>query len=619
MTFGRPLALWLLALALPIVLFHLHLRRRRRVVVTSVELWRGLVPVRAGRGRLRHVRDALALALVLAALAAFAGAAADPVHGAAPAPGRRLVVVLDASASLTARAGDAGSRFAAAQEAADAAIARLAPADEVVVWVAARTPFVAVDPTADHAAARAAVASLRATLEPRRLATTLRVAARAAAESSRLSGRAADLLVLTDRAGAATLAGEEFAARFAVGVVDAGGSRNAGIVAFDVDAGDATRAIVRVETTDGAPADGEVTLRRGGAVLATAPLVFAGAASATVALPLGAALREGGIVEARIERAAGPDDFAADDAARMALAPARPLAVALVAETPSPFLVEALRAMPADLVDPGRTTLVRPGAAASAFQGADVVLADAAAAPDGRPALTFGHGGRVVDRPLLWSVGAHPVTAGVDLSPLRIEHASLVEPEPGDVTIVATAAGVVGVAGERAGARRVALGFRPDATTLPLEAAFPLLVRNALRWLAQPEPIPRYVVADEPVPGGDGAVAPYPVPGGEDVLRLPSGGVTALRWARPPSFRLDAESAAPPAGEAVASLGDRSGERDTRRRMAPWLAGAAALFLAAGAALLRRPAPSRAPTAPPPSTGIATARSSREAATSPRA
>ena len=57
MTFERPEALWLLALAAPIVVLHLHYRKRRLVEVSSLELWRGLVPDRGGRGALRQIRD----------------------------------------------------------------------------------------------------------------------------------------------------------------------------------------------------------------------------------------------------------------------------------------------------------------------------------------------------------------------------------------------------------------------------------------------------------------------------------------------------------------------------------------------------------------------------------
>jgi hypothetical protein len=610
-TFERPEAWWLLALALPIVALHLHLRRRRMVPVSSLLLWRGLVPDRAGRGGLRHVKDGLALALVLVALGAFTAAAAGPAVGAPPDAPRRLAIVLDASASMLAKTKD-GTRFGEAVAAARAAIGRLGRQDEVCVWLATPSPRVIVEPTADHAAALAALdAGAAATLEPRALATATRLAARAAPG---VSHRAASVLVLTDAPGAEALRESGPPPReVRVGVADAERApRNAGIVAFDLDRADAGRFAVGVATTDGDPSPRTLVLRRGDAEVARAEVPFGADGAAVAKLPAGA-FASGGLAQVSLEPG---DDFTEDDVARIVLPQAKPLAVAVVADVPSPFLVEALRAMP-EVADPARTTLVKPGAPWSAFSSADVVVAEAAAAPDGRPSLSFGVGGRVVDRPLLWSVGTHPVTAGVDLSPLRIESASLLEPAPGETTIVGSASGAVGVAGTDRGVRRVRLGFRPESSTLPLEAAFPLLVRNALRWLASPPSAARYVVAGEPMPGGGGALVTYPQPGGPYDVTLPSGAPSAVRWAAPPGFRLGAEpgDAVSPAAAATA-LPDRSGVADTRRRLAPFLAAIGAAALLAGAALL---ASGRLRvSAPPPSTGTAWATASREAAHSTR-
>lgn len=615
MTFERPEAWWLLALAVPIVVLHLHLRRRRRVEVSSLELWRGLVPERAGRGGLRQVRDALALAMLLAALVALTAAASGPVTGAAASEPRRLAIVVDRSARMNARTPGGRTRIEEAVALAAAAMKRLGPKDEVTVWSATETPSVAVGPTTDRPDARSLAGSLGPTLEPSGIAAATRLAIRSAPGVAK---RPAAVLVLTDAIGAVSLTEVTHAGvDLSVAVLDADRvPRNASITDCDLDPADPARVIVRVATTDGAPSpQRSVVLRRGAEEIVRAPLTFDADGRATATLALGPSATVGGLVRVSLDRA---DDLPEDDAAALMLPAAKPLAVALVADTPSPFLVEALRAMPG-VVDPARTTLVAPGAPASAFDGIDVVIADGAAAPEGRPALVFGHGPRGVERPLLWGVGSHPVLAGVDLSPLRIESASLVEPAPGETTIVSSAAGPVGVAGERGGVRRVVLGFRPDASTLPLEAAFPLLVRNAVRWLAKPSDAPRYVVAGEPLPGGDGAVVPYPSPGGPVSLRLPSGAETALRWVPPGEFHLapkDVVGAYSAAGT-VASLPDRSGDVDSRVRHAPRLAAIGATLLAFGALLLRTRR--AAPKATPPSTGTAWAPATREAERSSRA
>ena len=592
MSFEKPLAWTLLALALPIVLLHLHLVRRRRVEVSSLDLWRELLPEGAGRGGLRRLRDRAALAFLLAALVAFAASAAGPVTGAAASAPRRLAIVVDASATMNARSGS-GTRFDEALVALGGVARRLAAHDELTVWLATATPTVAVEPT--HDASRAADLFLAAgvtglgpnpiaaTLLPAGIAKTTRLAALVAAGVER---REATVLVLTDAVGAAALADlPASGVGVRVGVAGAGAVRNAGITAFDLDPADASRLVVGVTTTDGPGTSREVVLQRGDEELARVPVDLATEDRASVKVPLGALAKAGGVIEARLEPA---DDFTADDAAALVLPSVRPLAVAVVSARPSPFLVEALRAMP-DVADPARTTLVAPGAPASAFDGVDVVIADGVAAPAGRPSLTFlAEGARFADRPLLWGVGAHPVLAGADLAPLRIERAAVLDPAPGETAIVATSAGAVGVAGGEGAQRHVVLGLRPEASTLPLEAAFPLLVRNAVRWLGTPPAAPRYVVAGEPWPGGDGEVVPYPRPGERLLARSRQGVESVVRWVPARGFRLSPERpvAAMSAAEAVASLPDRHLDEDTRRRWGPECAAAGAVALLAGALLL---------------------------------
>src|SRR5207247_953247 len=87
----------------PIVLLHLHLVRRRVVEVSSLELWRDLVPGRGGRGGLRRLRDTAALACLLLALVGFAAGAAGPVTGTAASEPRRLSIVIDGSPTMRVR------------------------------------------------------------------------------------------------------------------------------------------------------------------------------------------------------------------------------------------------------------------------------------------------------------------------------------------------------------------------------------------------------------------------------------------------------------------------------------------------------------------------------------
>jgi hypothetical protein len=282
--------------------------------------------------------------------------------------------------------------------------------------------------------------------------------------------------------------------------------------------------------------------------------------------------------------------------------------------------VDALRAMP-ELVDAGRAVAVGRDAPAETLAGIDVFVSAGtppANAPAGRPVLLFDAPGRSVARPLLWGVGSHPVLAGADLAPLRIESAQVLDVGPGERVLVECAEGPVVVAGESDGVRRVRVGFPTDASTLPLEAAFPVLVRNALRWLVRPPLLPPAVragaplVTTEPLPSvdrvwiegpgdlpprpvrvRDGSIAeaaPLPPPEGSRVLRvrLPAGDlVTAVNWFPPEGFLAPPETAPPPGpAEAAASLPDRRGNADTRERWDSACALAGVLALVAGSLLL---------------------------------
>jgi hypothetical protein len=103
MSFQRPELLWLLlALLVPLVLYVLPLPRRR-VMSTALFLWeRFLQSEMLGRTSERF-RRALGLALLAAILAALVAAAAELSVGKPAVDARRLVVLIDASASMNAR------------------------------------------------------------------------------------------------------------------------------------------------------------------------------------------------------------------------------------------------------------------------------------------------------------------------------------------------------------------------------------------------------------------------------------------------------------------------------------------------------------------------------------
>ncbi len=623
MEFLRPAAFALLALALPLVALHLRVRRRRRVAVSSLRLWRDVAAPGGGRAGLRRLHETTALALALAALAAAATALADPVTGAPPPPPRGLVLVLDGSATMNARGAGGATRFDAARDAARALVARLAPGDDVTLWLAAGAPQVLVSPTTDRAQVAVALDAARPTLEPPSLLAAVELARLAL----RTRGNAAPLCVVTDAPGSAALAGAaEPVGDAALHVISVGGAgaSNAGVVGA-VPAPGGVR--VRVRATDGPAASRRLVVASdAGGVVASLPVELAAGDETTrdVALPRGTR----GRVTVRLEP---PDEFPDDDAAALVLDDAPPLRVLVTAPSarPTPYLLEALRAQP-ELVDAAAARLADAVPPASAYDGVDVVVAEGAL-PAGLPAtlphVVFAETAAPVREPVVWGVGTHPVLDGVDLASLRLDRAGALVPRAGERPLVESAAGVLAVAGEAGGVRHVRFGFRADASTLPLEAAFPLLVRNALRWVRGGAAPPPAVRAGAPVPlaglvprgtprvdlvldgvahaadlGPDGAepLAPLPLPGGArrlDVV-LPGGALqatTAVQWALPAGVRVGAAAEGPSLADALPALAPRRAPGEPLRRHARSFALAAALLAALGAlAAAPRGAPARA-------------------------
>lgn len=103
MSFAQPA--WLLLGLLGVVVVLLHVRRHEVVEVSTVELWRRLASAAQPRPSRRPPRPTLLLLLQLLALALLVLALAGPSWGPAPVRPDHLIVVLDASGSMTARDG----------------------------------------------------------------------------------------------------------------------------------------------------------------------------------------------------------------------------------------------------------------------------------------------------------------------------------------------------------------------------------------------------------------------------------------------------------------------------------------------------------------------------------
>ena len=117
MSFALPIAFTLAALAVPIVALYILKVRLRRVPVSTNLFWRQIYEEKPPRSIWQHFRHLLSLLLQLLLLMLMVLAIADPCFSWQLLKSRRLVVVIDNSASM--RATDvAPSRLDAAKAAA---------------------------------------------------------------------------------------------------------------------------------------------------------------------------------------------------------------------------------------------------------------------------------------------------------------------------------------------------------------------------------------------------------------------------------------------------------------------------------------------------------------------
>ncbi|NJN36458.1 MAG: VWA domain-containing protein [Nitrospiraceae bacterium] len=133
MTLLTPLALLAALLALPIVLLYMLRLRRREVVVSSHFLWQQVLQESEANTPWQRLRRNLLLLLQLMSLALLVLALVRPAQVIETISAGRTVLLLDASASMSATDADGQSRFEAAKARAREIIANLGPQDELML------------------------------------------------------------------------------------------------------------------------------------------------------------------------------------------------------------------------------------------------------------------------------------------------------------------------------------------------------------------------------------------------------------------------------------------------------------------------------------------------------
>lgn len=158
MAFLAPLALFLGLLSLPIIIMYMLRLRRPEVVVSSTFLWQKLLRDREANAPWQKLRRNLLLLLQLLILALLVLALARPYLPLPSLVNQSVVVLLDASASMQATDVEP-NRFTAAQQEVEQLIGDLSGSNRMTLIEVGATPTILAAATTDKNALRQALAS----------------------------------------------------------------------------------------------------------------------------------------------------------------------------------------------------------------------------------------------------------------------------------------------------------------------------------------------------------------------------------------------------------------------------------------------------------------------------
>jgi hypothetical protein len=177
MSFAFPSALAFAALAAPIIVFYILKIRLRRVPVSTTIFWRQIFDEKPPRSIWQTLRHLLSLLIQLIMLCLLVLAIADPYFSWQLLQARRVVLVVDNSASMSA-ADVLPTRLAAAKAAGLTTIDGLRFRDELAVVVAGAQPEVVVGMSGHIPTLKRAVEEIQPTDGPTALAQAIELARR---------------------------------------------------------------------------------------------------------------------------------------------------------------------------------------------------------------------------------------------------------------------------------------------------------------------------------------------------------------------------------------------------------------------------------------------------------
>jgi len=176
--FANPIGWWAALLAAPVVLLYILKTRMRRQEVSTLLFWDQIFEETRPRAWWRQLRRLLSLLLQLAFLALLVGALVDPLWSWQRRLQRRVVLVLDNSASMQAVEADGTTRLDLAKDAGRAMVRSLRGADQMAILAAGGAPRVVIGMTDHQNSLLEAIDGLPATDGPTAVAPAIDLAER---------------------------------------------------------------------------------------------------------------------------------------------------------------------------------------------------------------------------------------------------------------------------------------------------------------------------------------------------------------------------------------------------------------------------------------------------------
>lgn len=561
MSVAAPAALWGLLVLPVIVLLYMLRARRQDLPVSTLLLWQRARRELAAHRPVRRFERSLLLLLQLLAAALLVLALARPQIRLPGGPEAGTVVVVDVSASMQAT-DVAPSRFETAIRQAHAAV-DAAPGPVMIVAAAAAPRVMA--PFDDAASAHRTLDALHPTDGPARIdqAVTLALGQR------RPGGVRVE--VFTDRAGA-SVPGVSYH------VVGRSGA-NVGIASVAVEpVARGSLLVVQVHNAGPRAERIPVVVSRNGRRLVARTVVAGAGAVTSVTLPVSVS----GVVHVALEHA----DMLAVDNTAYAVAGAQAPRVVL-AGAADRVLAEALAAIPVHVTPAQRVT-------PETLAAADVVILNRTAPAELPPGNYLLLGTTALNLPvqapdrvrgpqvLRWAA-RHPVMRYVRLDDITIGEALRLVPRGGEVLVEGETPLLWAYEGE--GVRAVVSAFALDQSDLALHPAFPILLQNALAWLAGAERVypaggpiilPAREAAEAEVQWPDGSLGRLASSGGRFVIPaadraglyvLRSGSREDVLVVNPSAEEIVVAPVAAPAGAAAAGPLTARGTSDVWRAL----------------------------------------------------